>query len=236
MAIVFRDARAWVLVICACSASSDATGGGTSASETGSSTTDASSTTMTEASSGSEATSGAETTMVATNDQTGTESVTADSSTTSSPDSSGGEVESSDSGAACPEDEPQHTTPNSALALVDLDCDDPPQSAITILDEATGLDWWTYDGTDPEGGCEPDSVRVEVTDGGPVNVCMFTSGCDATCVQGTPDGPSGCCNLDVVEIQISCAAGDTDDSTSIDILVSDGGVTHCREVAFEYEF
>lgn len=164
--------------------------------------------------------------------------------------SSDGTIGSTDSGAGstggagsttgdatCEEDEPEpHSTPATALELSGLDCDDPPIAGMGVLDTASGLDWWSFQGIDPEGGCEPDSVRIEAMVGFQITLCAFTEGCSVVCLQGVPDADDGCCGPGVVELSVDCSGPDDgDDSTSVTFLLG-SGFEECLQAPFEYEF
>ena len=215
----------------------DASASGTADGESAAEATDASTTVGADSTSTTTETGSAEATTAT---EGGASTTSETGSTTSTDTSTSGQVDgsssSSESSPECVGDEPEpHTTSDTAIELPGLDCDDPPLMGASVLDSRSGLDWYTFPGTDPDEGCEPESVRISVLEGGSVSVCAFASGCTATCTVGIPDGVTGCCGIDGVEFDLSCGPGDADDSASIDFLVG-GGNEECQEVTFEYEF
>lgn len=215
-----------VALLFGCS-SDDAPSTGTASGETSTGTTSSSS--------GNESSSSTSESTGSGTDESESSSSSSSSGSTGLDDSSSGSSESSTGAPICANDEPvMHNHFDEALELPGLDCDEMPLQGVTVIDDATGPDWWWFPGTDP-GECEP-SVRVSVTAPEQLFVCAFVDdACTATCVQGVQDTSTGCCNLDVVEMNVACGPAGADDSTVVTFVVGTGR-QQCLEVTFEYEF
>jgi hypothetical protein len=165
-------------------------------------------------------------------DPSGTDPSGTDASAGTSSESGPGTTETT--AEVCAGDEAaDHDDPSTAIQFGGLDCLSAPVDAMGVLDAATGVDWWWFYGTDSDGTCEPDSVRITVTGGGPLPVCARVQpGCTTSCTIGAADGDMSCCGTDVVELVPECG---TDDSTSITFSIG-AGTEACLPYTFQYEF
>lgn len=168
-----------------------------------------------------------------------TETGTTDPSTTGTTETGTTETSTTDpgttdTGETCGTDEAMlHQDPASAIVLPGLDCAVAALGGAGVLDAATGPDWWSFAGTDPGGGCEPDTVRVNVTAGGPLDLCVYAVSCPVVCAPGSvADTASGCCGVDQVEFAVNCGV---DDSSVVTMVFGDG-TEQCLPFTFTYEF
>ncbi|HWB77394.1 MAG TPA: hypothetical protein VG755_20650 [Nannocystaceae bacterium] len=163
-------------------------------------------------------------------DATTTDATTTDATT----ETTASEESTTTTGDECVGDEAMlHQDSGSAIALAGLDCDDAAALGAGVIDDATWEDWWSFYGSDA-GTCEPDMVRVQVTSGGPMQVCAYLElGCVAVCSVGVSDGLGlGCCGDDQVVFSAACGQ---DDSSLVAIRFGDGS-EQCRAFTFSYEF